>query len=598
MRARPGPTWSDADAELARTVAGIFARALRTAHSDRLLSLTYREGPLGFSIRTLDGILVDCNHQYLNLLGVGRDEAEHHGLEEAILEPHRSSLADEARRLRTGEIDELRAECEYQRADGSRFWARTNTVQLLVPGSSERFLLTSVEDITENQAQRIELEFAARHDPLTGVANRNELADAIERYTRQNGEAPALVAIDLDRFKAVNDAFGHIVGDEVLKVVAARVASEVRSDDVVARLGGDEFAIVAPRLDAGGAAHLAERLLARFAEPVVVEGGRIDQRTSIGIALGEGRTDGHDLLVRADRALYAAKQRGRDGFVLFDDSMQDEVLHRLELERDLRVAIDRSQLEVHFQPEFSLVDGHVLGVEALLRWEHPGRGQVPADEFIVVAEQSGLIAEIGRFALHTACRVFRTIVDELDDDELVLRINISAREFARPELPDVVASALDAAGLPARRLCLEMTETTLMDAPELALTAFTHLQEVGVKSAIDDFGTGYSSLSYLKRFPVDCVKIDRAFVVDVDDDPDTRAIVESIMGLAEAMDLEVVAEGVETEEQSEVLRRLGCERAQGFLVSGALPAPDVVDLIRRRRRRHATTRIDLAAVAG
>jgi len=409
------------------------------------------------------------------------------------------------------------------------------------------------------------------------------MAEVIERFAARHGEFPSLFVIDLDRFKMVNDSHGHAIGDDVLRIVADRVSSSVRSGDLVARLGGDEFAIVVPEITASEARDLARRLMSSVAEPFRVAGLDIVQTISVGAALGNDVESTAELLVRADRALYAAKERGRNDAVLFDDSMHDEMLRRLEVERDLRAAIVRSELDVHFQPEFSTGDGTVLGVEALLRWEHPVRGRMRAAEFISVAEESGVIGELGSYVLRRACAAFAEVTASIGDDSLVLRVNISAREFARPDLPDTVREALEESGLDASRLCLEMTETTLMETPEMALETFSRLKDIGVQSAIDDFGTGYSSLSYLKRFPVDAVKIDRTFVEDITTDADSRAIVASIMRLAEAMELDAVAEGVETGEQLEVLRQLGCERAQGFVVAGALAPSELAEFLAVRR---------------
>ena len=579
MRVVPGPDWIAADVELARSAAGLYGRALQTARSEELLRLTYQQGPLGFSIRTWGGDLVDCNRQYLDLYGFDRETADRSNLSELLDDAHLEASMAEFEKLRRGDIDRLTINMEVTRGDGSTFWAHIHSVPLRVPGRSETLVLTSIEDVTEVHVQRIELEHAARHDSLTGVANRGQMSDAIDRFHQINGKLPAVVIVDIDRFKLINDVFGHSVGDEVLQVVAQRITSQLRPGDVVARLGGDEFAIVIQRLSLAGAVRLAQRLLRAIEAPLEIDGRTIGQTMSVGVALSEGSQDPADLLKRADRALYAAKAAGRNTHVVFDESLQDEVLARQALERELRSALTENQLEMQFQPEFSLLDGHVLGAEALLRWEHPHRGLIPADEFIPAAEHSGLIDEIGRFALREACRKFVTIPGS---DGLLLRVNISAREFSRPELPDLVEAALAESGLEPHRLCLEMTETTLMDAPQLVLATFTRLSALGVKSAIDDFGTGYSSLSYLKQFPVDTLKIDREFIHDVVDDPESRAIVASILHLGHAMGMDVVAEGVETVEQAEVLRALGCSRAQGYLVSPALPGAEFGRFLRNR----------------
>jgi diguanylate cyclase (GGDEF)-like protein/PAS domain S-box-containing protein len=584
MRGKPGPDWTDADAELVRNVAVIFGRALRTAQSERLLALTYHEGPLGFTIRTWDGNLIDCNQQFLDLYQFEREDVEGRPTSDFFTPEQLQEAHNQLDRLRRGEVERLRNNIEVVRGDGSTVWARTNTVPLQVPGSSDQLVLTSFENVTETYTQRLELEHAATHDALTGVANRSALTEFIHHLFERDLEYPPMLVLDLDHFKTVNDSHGHAVGDEVLRIVAQRIRSEMRSVDLVARLGGDEFAVVIPRLDADGAHHIARRLVSAIGAPMHVDGRSLVQTVSVGGVLGAGVLNETDLLVRADRALYVAKGQGRNSYMFFDRTLHDEVLRRVALEGELRVAIEQSQLAVNFQPEFSASDGSIVGVEALLRWDHPDRGRVSAEEFISVAEQSGAIDELGEYVVDEACRSFVEITEQLGDDSLILRVNISAREFARPQLAETVSAALQASGLDPSRLCLEMTETTLMDAPEVALETFARLQTIGVKSAIDDFGTGYSSLSYLKQFPVDCVKIDRTFVEDIVTDSNSRAIVEAILRLAEAMGLESVAEGVESHEQLKILRELGCDRAQGFLVAGALPPDELFAFLADQRQ--------------
>lgn len=585
MRGKPGPDWTDADAELVRNVAVIFGRALRTAQSERLLALTYHEGPLGFTIRTWDGSLVDCNQQFLDLYQLERGDVEGRSLADFFPADRLEEIHDQLARLRRGEVDRLWNNIEVVRRDGSTVWARTNTVPLQVPGTSDQLVLTSFENVTEAHVQRIELEHAATHDDLTGVANRSALSGFIHHLVERDGEYPPILVLDLDHFKTVNDSHGHAVGDEVLRTVAERIRSQIRSVDLVARLGGDEFAVVIPRLDAEGAHHVARRLVDAIGAPMKLDGQSFVQTVSIGGVLGTDVLSEIDLLARADQALYVAKGHGRNRYMFFDRPLHDAVLRRLALEGELRVAIERSQLAVNFQPEFSTSDGSIVGVEALLRWDHPERGRVGADEFISVAEQSGAIDELGAYAVREACRSFAEITERLGDDSLILRVNISAREFARPELAEAVRAALEESGLDPTRLCLEMKEATLMNAPEVALETFSRLQSIGVKSAIDDFGTGYSSLWYLKRFPVDSVKIDRTFIDDIVTDSDSRAIVEAILRLAEAMGLESVAEGVESHEQLSILRDLGCRRAQGFLVAGALTPDQLVAFLADRGPR-------------
>jgi diguanylate cyclase (GGDEF)-like protein/PAS domain S-box-containing protein len=580
LRLEDGPGWWDSDSELVRSVGNLCGRALGAAWSEELLALTYQLGPIAFSIRTWDGDLVDCNQQYLDLYMLTRETAHMLNLADLLVPEHRERVFEQMRRLRRGEIHRFDLEADVARGDGETLRLRSHGVRLQVPGSHEQFVLTAIEDISATHEQRLELEFAATHDPLTGTANRSAMLAAIELMQERNGQLPTLLILDVDRFKLVNDELGHMVGDRVLQAIVERISTAVRGSDMIARLGGDEFAVIVPRVGLEGAHALATRLRRSMEHPIEYGAGTVSLSLSIGIALGDECVDLTEVMVRADRALHAAKRKGRNCHVVFDEALQDEGLARLNLERELRYAIDHNQLEVHFQPEFSTIDRGILGAEALIRWRHPERGLIPAGEFIPVAEQSGMIDDIGRFALARGTKSFAEIIEVTGRHDLGLRINISAREFARPELPDLVRSALTESGMCANQLCLELTETTLMDAPEVALTTFSTLRELGVEFAIDDFGTGYSSLVYLKRFPVSTIKIDRTFVSDVGTDSESRAIVESIIGLGQALQLDVVAEGIETEEQLAVIRGLGCERAQGFLIAGALTPGDFAARLR------------------
>lgn len=575
-RIRDGVSWWDSDSELVRGVANLFGRALRSAWSEQLLSLTYQQGPVAFSIRTLDGRLVDCNQRYLDLFGLDRSTAMIGRLDELVSSHSRAEIRRRLTEVADGG-EPVEQDFEAIRGDGSIIWIRGHSVALQVPGSPEQYVLTALHDATESRHQRKQLEHAATHDSLTGLANRTGLCEAIDRAALHFGQMPTLMMVDLDRFKLVNDGFGHVVGDAVLQAVADRLQQHVRNGDVVARLGGDEFAIVVPGANRDQSLMIAARIRSSLLDPIITNGRVIHQTISLGIALGSECDDLPALLVRADRALYAAKGQGRNQHVLFDESMRDQVLEQITIERDLRHAITSDQLEVYFQPEFSVPDRRIIGAEALVRWHHPERGLVPAQMFMAVAEESGLIDQIGRFAIRSAARRFVAL--SKGHDELVLSVNASAREFNRSEFPELVLSALDDAGLAASRVRLELTETTFMDAGAAALDAMHRLHDTGVQFAIDNFGTGSSSLAYLKRFPIDVIKIDRGFIRDITDNADSRAIVHSILGLCDSLSLHAVAEGVELETQLATLHDLGCERAQGFLVAPALPADELATLI-------------------
>ncbi len=413
----------------------------------------------------------------------------------------------------------------------------------------------------------------ATHDPLTGLPNRSLVLDrldqALARSARTGGRVTVLFA-DLDRFKVVNDSFGHTVGDGVLLCISERLRAAVRPHDTVGRLAGDEFVIVCENLTDTGALDVAGRVAAAVAEPIVLGGRESVITASIGIAHADPGTGAEDMLRDSDVAMYGAKERGRSRIELFDAEMRRRMIDRLEMERSLRAAIAAGDLRLHYQPIVSFNGWEVTAAEALLRWEHPERGGISPAEFIPLAEESGLILPLGRWVLGEACRQLAEW-RAAGRDQLRVTVNLSARQFSDPDLIDVVAEALARACLPADALWLEITESVLMEEVEATADTLYALKRLGVHLAVDDFGTGYSSLSYLKRFPVDMLKIDRSFIKGLGTDPEDGAIVLAIFSLARALRLGVVAEGVEHFHQLEALHRLECDAVQGFLL--ARPGP-------------------------
>ena len=445
-------------------------------------------------------------------------------------------------------------------------------------------------DISERKEFEATLEHQATHDPLTGLPNRALLLDRLEvslARAQRFGTGVAVLFLDLDHFKVVNDSLGHTRGDELLIAAADRLKDALRQGgDTVARFGGDEFVILSEDLTAvTDAERIAQRVGQLLSEPFHLGDDEVFVTASTGIAFTVAPADAGDLLRDADAAMYQAKEHGRDRYEVFDRKMRAEAVDRLSIENSLRKAIERRELRIHYQPKIDLRTGAIIGAEALLRWEHPDRGLLLPGEFIRVAEESGLIVPIGRWVLDQAVRQAQRWQAEVPGlGPQYICVNLSRRQLGDPHLVDDVAAVLADTGIDPGLVDLEITESVLMDDVELAHRALTSLHELGVKLVVDDFGTGYSSLSYLQRFPVDLLKIDRSFVAGLGVNKGDTAIVTAVLSLAHALGMAAIAEGVETAEQLAELRRLGCDMAQGFYLARPQPAQAVADLLTQDRR--------------
>ena len=457
-------------------------------------------------------------------------------------------------------------------------------------------VLAIVRDITERKSSEARIFNLAYYDELTALPNRQLFSQSLEQtitLARRDDQKFAVLFVDLDRFKRINDTLGHSVGDELLKEVAGRLQKCTRSGDTVirfnsdgdegiklARLGGDEFVIKLYGIeDENAVSTVASRIISVLTPPFTCEGHQFVVTPSIGIAVypQDGET-GEELLMNADSAMYRAKFHGRNNYKFFSETMRTKSLHRLDLENQIRKAIESSQFELHYQPKVDAESWSLVGAEALLRWNHPERGPIAPDDFIPVAEETGLIVPIGQWVLREACKQVRAW-STLPTGAIPVSVNISSHQFNSDGLIEDVFDAVSSAGIDALLLELEITESVLLQDADSTLAALQKLRQAGVSLSVDDFGTGYSSLSYLKRFPIDTLKIDRSFVKDLHCDADDAAICAAILAMARQLGLNVVAEGVETEQQLDFLRRHGCNQIQGFLCSPALSPDDFAAML-------------------
>jgi diguanylate cyclase (GGDEF)-like protein len=475
--------------------------------------------------------------------------------------------------------------------DPTRFGVKANWRwfrAFIYPVRDESATLSEVtiilEDVTERRALEERIAHQAFHDSLTGLANRTLFADRLEhalaRTERQEDEI-AVMFIDLDDFKHVNDSLGHGAGDSLIVEIATRISACLRTQDTFARFGGDEFVLLLEDVDEGGAIVVAERILREIRSPITIDGSELSVTASIGIVLGDSaRIRGEELLRSADAAMYRSKRGGKNRYEIFDLELDKLSINRLRLESDLQQAIENKEFRVHYQPKVLLATEEIVGFEALVRWEQPGRGLIPPSEFIPLAEQTELINPIGLWVLKEACGQMRDWQNQYPTDTpLTMSVNLSAQQFRNPNLVEEVAQVLGETGLDPRDLTLEITESVAMGDALATIAIFRELKNLGIGLAIDDFGTGYSSLSYLKRFPVNVLKVDRSLIKGIEQDPANTAIVSATLTLAHGLGLEVVVEGVETTGALSKLISLGAELGQGHYWWRASAAEEITELL-------------------
>ena len=541
---------------------------------------------IGMGVVSLDGRWLQVNRSLCEIIGYAGPELLASNIKEITHREDLVALDEQIQRLAEGTISSHQTEVRYSHKQGKEVWAHLGMSLVRDGQANPRHLIFQIQDITDRKRAEEQLLHDAFHDALTGLPNRALFMDhvkmAIQR-SRRNGERLfAALFLDLDRFKIINDSLGHMVGDQLLVGIAHRLEACLRPGDTVARLGGDEFTILLEDLaEEEDAIDVARRVQEAVSQPFNIGGHEVFTTVSIGIALSAtGYERAEDLLRDADTAMYRAKMLGKKRHVVFDRGMHDRAMEMLQLETDLRRAISRKEFFLHYQPIVSLETGQVCSFEALVRWRHPERGLVMPSEFVPVAEETGLILPLGQWVLSEACRQMREWQKFFRVDESVtVSVNLSGRQFSQADLIEQISAALREAGLRPGCLKLEITESMVAENMDTAIQMLTQLRDLGVGLSIDDFGTGYSSLSYLHRFPIDTLKIDRSFVTQMTDNTENAEIVRTIVTLARSLDMNVVAEGVETREQLGRLRELKCAYAQGYLFSKPVAAGQAIELL-------------------
>lgn len=543
-------------------------RARLNDQSMRILSSAVEQSQSGVIIADCTGVIDYVNPRYTQITGYSKSEAVGRVAEllnnEELTDANNISL-QEAMQLGCSWATFMVS----SRKSGDRFWQQVTASPILDELGTLSHIVLNIEDISDRVETQAQMEQLAFYDPLTGLENRRLFRDRLEqglKHVKRSKKSMAVLFLDLDQFKRINDTLGHDAGDELLCIVAQRLRECVREEDIVARLGGDEFTILLADIKSSEDAGLvARKILRLLLEPITLSSQEVTVSCSIGITVAPEDSMNASVLMRnADLAMYRAKDQGRNNFQYFTDDMNIESLARMSLENELRIAVTNDDFVVHFQPQIDLARGRICGYEALVRWRHEQVDVIPPDRFIPVAEETGLIIKVGETVLRQACRQMKALQNSGIVDQTVA-VNLSARQFRDHNLVQMVRRVLAETGLEAKWLELEITESMLMDDIEQAINILTELKALGVTIAIDDFGTGYSSLSYLTQLPVDKLKVDRSFVSNLPESPRHTAITTAIIAMAQRLKLQVVAEGVETQPQAHFLSSHQCNILQGYL---------------------------------
>jgi diguanylate cyclase (GGDEF)-like protein/PAS domain S-box-containing protein len=563
-----------------------FIKKLKPPSQFHLLSSTIEHCPITVVVADSQGDIKYANTRFAQLTGYTVEEILKLNLN--FFYPGKQNTDDYKKIWNTITAGEKWAgEFRLRKKNGELFWGLATLKPLLNPPGQISYYLCYLEDITVHKRSEQLIEHLAFYDPLTGLPNRSLFNDRLKLALEEAhllGHQTAVALLDLDRFKVINDTLGHIIGDQLLQLVAKRLSENLQEGDTLARMGQDEFIVLFPHINNfREALNRIKTLMEALQEPFLCENHELQINASIGICLyPEDGEDHMSLLKNADTALNEAKNSGRNHYKFYTSQLNASALKRLSMETAMRHALEREEFQVYYQPQVSLRTGRITGMEALLRWQHPTTGMIMPDQFIPLAEETGMIVPIGKWVLRTAC-LQNIAWQNLGFPPLRIGVNLSGRQFQEPELVEMVLDVCHQTGMDPRLLELELTESILMKDVSVTSMILRWLNKKGIKIAIDDFGTGYSSLTYLKRFPINTLKIDRSFVKECLTNTDDTAIVTTITYMAHSLKVKVTAEGVEDEKQLDFLTNLGCDEFQGYLFSRPIPAPEFTALLKDNR---------------
>jgi diguanylate cyclase (GGDEF)-like protein/PAS domain S-box-containing protein len=578
---------SEGRAMLVAVVRDITARLRAEAElreSEERFRVAFSQAAVGLAHVAPDGHWLMANQKLCEIVGYTQKELLDLNYQDLTHPDDLPADLELGKRMLAREIHEKAREKRYRRKDGHYIWVNLTSSLVWDVDGKPKYYSTVVEDISRRKQVETELLHLANHDALTSLPNRSLLQDRLSQaiaFANRTERQVAVLLIDLDRFKNINDSLGHDAGDNIIMEIGRRLSVNARDGDTVARLGGDEFVVVLAGVErVETIATTAQQVLESLAQPMTIQEHEFFPAGSIGISLyPKDGEDAQTLLKNADTAMYRAKDAGRNNFQFYAQDMNSRALDRLKLEGRLRRALSREEFVLHYQPQMELASGAIVGVEALIRWQPPGQEMAYPGDFIPIAEETGLIVAIGEWVLRTACAQHKAWDDADIFPHTRIAVNLSARQFKQQDIVKMVSRVLHETGCHATCLELEITESIIMENPELAAETLQQLSDMGIHLSIDDFGTGYSSLSYLKRFPINTLKIDKSFVRDITTDSDDAAIAKAVIALAHSMKLKVIAEGVETVEQLDFLRAQSCDQIQGYYLSRPVLAAQIEKLL-------------------